>query len=324
MISRRGLFCSASAGIAWFGVGGRALAQSGSYPAHTVRWIVPYTAGGATDVLSRLICQHLSEQLGQTFIVENKPGAGSNIGTQAVISAPPDGYTLLLTSTANAINASFDPSLPYDCARSIAPVAGLARIPLVLVVNNDLPVHSVADFIAYAKANPGKLNYASYGYGTAPNMAAELFNMMVGTKLVHVPYHSNFMPDMLSGQVQLAFLPVPLIIGFIRSGKVRALGVSSTKPSDALPGVPPIAQFVPGYAADIWHGIAAPKGTPAPIADKLHNEINAILNDPAMKPKFENLGAEPAPMTTAELDKFIAAEVDKWAKVIKFADIKAS
>jgi tripartite-type tricarboxylate transporter receptor subunit TctC len=260
------------------------------------------------------------------FFVENRPGAGSNLAADVVAHAAPDGYSLLAMTVTNAVNQTLykekNPGLVFT--RDLLPIARTITSANVLVVNLSVPAKTMPEFIAYAKANPGKLNYASYGYGTAPNMAAELFNMMVGTKLVHVPYHSNFMPDMLSGQVQLAFLPVPLIIGFIRGGKVRALGVSSTKPSDALPDVPPIAQFVPGYAADIWHGIAAPKGTPAPIADKLHKDINAILNDPAMKPKFENLGAEPSPMTTAELDTFIAAEVDKWAKVIKFADIKAS
>jgi tripartite-type tricarboxylate transporter receptor subunit TctC len=192
----------------------------------------------------------------------------------------------------------------------------------VLVVNLSVPAKTIPEFIAYAKANPGKLNYASYGFGTAPNMAAELFKMMTGVDLIHVPYHSNFLLDLLSGQVQLAFLPVPLIIGFIRSDKVRALGVSGATPSDALPGVPPIANFIPGYQADIWHGIAAPKGTPPDIVDKLRGTIDGILTDPEMKPKFENLGAEPAPLSTAELSKFISAEVDKWAKVIKFANIK--
>ncbi len=223
----------------------------------------------------------------------------------------------------NAVNETLYKNLDFDFMHDLAPVARTIISANVLVVNLSVPAKTLPEFITYAKANPGKLNYASYGFGTAPNMAAELFNMLVGTKLVHVPYHSNFMPDLLSGQVQLAFLPVPLIIGFIRSGKVRALAVSGAKPSDALPGVPTVAQFVPGYQADIWHGIAAPKGTPAEIVDKLHENINAILTDPAMKAKFDNLGAQPAPMAIPDLDKFVAAEVTKWAKVIKFADIKA-
>jgi tripartite-type tricarboxylate transporter receptor subunit TctC len=297
-----------------------------NYPSRPVRIVVGFPPGAATDIVGRLMAEALSQRLGQQFFVENRPGAGSNLAADVVAHSAPDGYTLLAMTVTNAVNQTLykdkNPGLVFT--RDLLPIARTIVSANVLVVNLQVPAKTIPEFIAYAKANPGKLNYASYGFGTAPNMAAELFNMMAGTKLVHVPYHSNFMPDMLSGQVQLAFLPVPLIIGFIRSGKVRALGVTGAQPSDALPGVPPIGQFVPGYQADIWHGIAAPKGTPAAVADRLHNEINAVLTDPAMKPKFENLGAEPAPMTTAELDKFIAAEVDKWAKVIKFADIKAS
>jgi len=302
------------------------LAYADTYPSRPVRIVVGFPPGAATDIVGRLMAQSLSDRLHNQFFVENRPGAGSNLAADVVAHAAPDGYTLLAMTVTNAVNQTLykekNPGLVFT--RDLVPIARTITSANVLVVNLAVPAKSMPEFIAYAKANPGKLNYASYGFGTAPNMAAELFNMMAGTKLVHVPYHSNFMPDMLSGQVQLAFLPVPLIIGFIRSGKVRPLGVSSAKPSDALPGIPPIAQFIPGYEADIWHGIAAPKGTPAEITGKLHTEINAILKDPAMKPKFENLGAEPAPMSTAELDKFIAAEVDKWAKVIKFADIKAS
>jgi tripartite-type tricarboxylate transporter receptor subunit TctC len=301
-------------------------ARADTYPSRPVRIVVGFPPGAATDIVGRLMADSLSQRLGQQFFVENRPGAGSNLAADLVAHSAPDGYTLLAMTVTNAVNQTLykdkNPGLVFT--RDLLPIARTIVSANVLVVNLQVPAKTIPEFIDYAKANPGKLNYASYGFGTAPNMAAELFNMMAGTKLVHVPYHSNFMPDMLSGQVQLAFLPVPLIIGFIRGGKVRALGVSGAKPSDALPGVPPIAQFVPGYEADIWHGIAAPKDTPAAVANKLHENINAILNDPAMKPKFENLGAEPAPMTTTELDKFIAAEVDKWAKVIKFADIKAS
>jgi tripartite-type tricarboxylate transporter receptor subunit TctC len=301
-------------------------ARADTYPSRPVRIVVGFPPGAATDIVGRLMADSLSQRLGQQFFVENRPGAGSNLAADVVAHSAPDGYTLLAMTVTNAVNQTLykdkNPGLVFT--RDLLPIARTIVSANVLVVNLQVPAKTIPEFIDYAKANPGKLNYASYGFGTAPNMAAELFNMMAGTKLVHVPYHSNFMPDMLSGQVQLAFLPVPLIIGFIRGGKVRALGVSGAKPSDALPGLPPIAQFVPGYEADIWHGIAAPKDTPAAVADKLHENINAILNDPAMKPKFENLGAEPAPMTTTELDKFIAAEVDKWAKVIKFADIKAS
>jgi tripartite-type tricarboxylate transporter receptor subunit TctC len=299
------------------------LAWADTYPSRPVRIVVGFPPGAATDIVGRLIAQSLSERLGQQFFVENRPGAGSNLAADVVAKAAPDGYSLLAMTVTNAVNETLYTNLDFDFSHDLLPIARTIQSANVLVVNPSLPAKTVPEFIAYAKANPGKLNYASYGFGTAPNMAAELFNMMVGTKLVHVPYHSTFMPDLLSGQVQLAFLPVPLIIGFIRSGKVRALAVTSATPSDALPGIPTVAQFVPGYQADIWHGIAAPKRTPADIAGKLHENINAILNDPAMKPKFENLGAEPAPMTTADFNKFIAAEVEKWAKVIKFADIKA-
>jgi tripartite-type tricarboxylate transporter receptor subunit TctC len=301
------------------------LAHADTYPSRPVRIVVGFPPGAATDIVGRLIAQTLSERLHNQFFVENRPGAGSNLAADVVAKAAPDGYTLLAMTVTNAVNQTLykdkNPGLVFT--RDLLPIARTIVSANVLVVNLSVPAKTVPEFIAYAKANPDKLNYASYGFGTAPNMAGELFNMLAGTKLVHVPYHSNFMPDLLSDQVQLSFLPVPLIIGFIRGGKVRALGVSGAQPSDALPGVPPIAQFVPGYQADIWHGIAAPKGTPADIVDKLHENINAILTDPAMKAKFENLGAEPAPMTRADLDQFIAAEVTKWAKVIKFADIKA-
>jgi tripartite-type tricarboxylate transporter receptor subunit TctC len=299
------------------------LAWADAYPSRSVRIVVGFPPGAATDIVGRLMAQSLSERLGQQFFVENRAGAGSNLAAGVVAKATPDGYSLLAMTVTNAVNETLYTNLDFDFSHDLLPVARTIRSANVLIVNLSVPAKTVPEFIAYAEANPGKLNYASYGFGTAPNMAAELFNMMVGTKLVHVPYHTSFMPDLLSGQVQLAFLPIPLIIGFIKSGKVRALAVTSTTPSDALPDVPTIAQTVPGYAADIWHGIAAPKGTPADVLNKLHENINAILTDSVMKPKFANLGAEPAPMTTADFDTFITAEVDKWAKVIKFADIKA-
>ncbi|MGH6673247.1 MAG: Bug family tripartite tricarboxylate transporter substrate binding protein [Xanthobacteraceae bacterium] len=297
-----------------------------TYPTRPVRIVVGFPPGAATDIVGRLIAQALSERLHNQFFVENRPGAGSNLAAELVAQAAPDGYTLLAMTVTNTVNQTLykdkNPDLVFT--RDLLPIARTIVSANVLVVNLSVPAKTVPEFIAHAKANPGKLNYASYGIGTAPNMAGELFNMLAGTKLVHVPYHSNFMPDLLSDQVQLSFLPVPLIIGFVRGGKVRALGVSGSKPTASLPGVPPIAQFVPGYEADIWHGIAAPRKTPAAIADKLNDEINAILNDPTIKSKLENIGAEPAPMTTAALDKFVVAEVEKWAKVIKFANIKAS
>lgn len=275
------------------------LAHADTYPSRSVRIVVGFPPGAATDIVGRLMAQALSQKFGQQFFVENKPGAGSNLAADIIAKAPPDGYNLLAMTVTNAVNETLYQNLSFDFMRDLAPIARTIRSANVLVVNLAVPANNVAEFVAYAKANPGKLNYASYGHGTAPNMAGELFNMLAGTKLVHVPYHSNFMPDLLSGQVHLSFLPVPLIIGFIRSGQVRALGVSSAAPSDALPGVPPIAQTVPGYAADIWHGIAAPKNTPGEIVDKLHDTINAVLEDPALKPKLTDLGAEPAPMSTA-------------------------
>jgi tripartite-type tricarboxylate transporter receptor subunit TctC len=316
------LLAGAASGLAALPTASR-LARADTYPSRSVRIVVGFPPGAATDIVGRLMAQSLTQKFGQQFFVENKPGAGSNLAADLVAKASPDGYNLLAMTVTNAVNQTLYKNLSFDFMRDLVPVARTIRSANVLVVNLSVPAKNVAEFVAYAKANPGKLNYASYGFGTAPNMAGELFNMLAGTKLVHVPYHSNFMPDLLSGQVQLSFLPVPLIIGFIRSNQVRALGVSSTTPSDALPGVPPIAQTVPGYAADIWHGIAAPKATPPDIVGTLHDTIDAILTDPALKPKFADLGAEPAPLSAADLRTFIAAEVDKWAKVIKFADIKA-
>ncbi len=293
------------------------------YPTRPVRIFVGFPPGAATDIVARLVAQSLSDRLGQQFVVENKPGVASNLAAETVARAAPDGYTLLAMTVSNAVNTTlYEKTADFSFMNDIVPLASTIQSANVLEVNLSVPANTVPEFIAYAKANPGKLNYASFGTGTAPNMAAELFKMMTGTNLVHVPYRSSFMPDLLSGQVQVAFLPIPLTIGYIRAGKVRALAVTSATPSDALPGIPPVAQFVPGYEANIWHGIGAPKGTPEDIVEKLHNEINAVLNDPAMKPKFANLGAEPSPMTRADFDKYIAAEVDKWAKVIKFADIQ--
>jgi len=294
-----------------------------TYPSRPVRVVVGFPPGAATDIVGRLVAASLGARLGQQFFVDNRPGAGSNLAADVVAKSAPDGYTLLAMTVTNAVNETLYKNLSFDFLHDLAPIARTIRSANVLVVNPSVPAKTVPEFIAYAKANPNKLNYASYGVGTAPHMAAEMFDMMAGTRLIHVPYHSNFTPDLLSGQVQLAFLPIPLIIGFVRSGKVRALGVTSARPSDALPGVPTIGQTVAGYEADIWHGIAAPKATPGAIVDKLNGAINGILTDPAMKPKFADLGAEPAPLSLADLPKFINGEVEKWAKVIKFADIKA-
>jgi tripartite-type tricarboxylate transporter receptor subunit TctC len=263
MISKRAFLHSAAGmALASFGAGTMISAKADTYPSHPVRWIVPYTAGGATDVISRLICQRLSERLGQPFVVENKPGAGSNIGTQAVIASPPDGYTLLLTSTANAINASFDPSLPFDFAKGIVPVAGVARIPLVLVVNNGLPVHNIAEFIAYAKANPGKLSIASSGIGTSLHLSGELFKSMAGIAFTHVPYRGAALafPDIISNKVQLIFDNLPTAMEQARGGSLRALGVASPQRWPGVPDIPAIAETVPGFEAVGFYGILRAKG----------------------------------------------------------------
>ncbi len=297
-------------------------ARGETWPSRSVRLVVGFPPGFATDIVGRIMADALSVRLGQQVVVDNKPGAGSNIGADIVVKAAPDGYTLLAMTVTNSVNETLYTNLDFDFVRDITPVAGTIRSANVLAINPSVPAKTTPEFIAYAKANPGKINYASAGYGSAPNMAAELFKMMTGVDLVHVPYKTSFVPDLLSGQVQCAFTPVPLSIGFIRDGKLRAIGVTSKAPSDALPGVPPIAQFVPGYEANIWHGIAGPKNLPAEIVDKLNREINAVLADPAIKAKLANLGAEPLPMTPAETAKFVGEEVAKWAKVVKFAGIK--
>ena len=324
MIDRRRFLHSASACIAWFGIGSVASAQSEAYPSHPVRWIVPYTAGGATDVLSRLICQRLSDRLGQTFIVENKPGAGSNIGTQAVINSPPDGYTLLLTSTANAINASFDPTLPYNFASGIAPVAGLARIPLVLVVNSELPVRSVADFIAYAKANPGKLSIASSGIGTSLHLSGELFKVMAQIQFVHVPYRGSApgLADVMAGQIQGMFDNVTSSFELVRSGKLRALGVTTKERSETMPDVPPIADTLAGFETNSFYGVGAPRGTPQAVIDLLNKEINAAIDDPFIKQRFAELGAVPVTGSASRFGGMLSAETERWRKVVELSGQK--
>jgi tripartite-type tricarboxylate transporter receptor subunit TctC len=297
----------------------RAAAQA--YPERPVRLIVGFPPGTATDADGRLIAQWLSEHLGQQVIVDNRTGAGTNIAVETVTRATPDGYTLLMVTVTNAVNATLYKALNFDLVRDIAPVAGTMRTANVLVVNPAVPANTLAEFIAYAKANPGKINYASNGHGSAPNMAAELFKFMTGVNLVHVPYRSSFAPDLIGGQVQCAFTPIPLSIAFIRDGKLRALAVTGATPSDALPGIPTVGEFVPGYLADVWHGVGAPKNTPANVIDRLYKEIAAGLADPAIIAKFANLGAEPMPMTPGEFGQFVTAEIDKWAKVVRFAGV---
>ena len=322
MIDRRRFIGSAS--LACLGLGSAAFAQSAAYPSRPVHWIVPYTAGGTTDVTSRLICQRLAQRLGQPFIVENKPGAGSNIGTQAVINATPDGYTLLLTSTANAINASFDPTLPYDFAKSIVPVAGLARSPLVLVVNNDLPVKNVAEFIAYAKANPGKLSIASSGVGTSLHLSGELFKSMAGVDFVHVPYRGSApgLTDVMAGQIQGMFDNVTSSFEFVRTGKLRALGVTTKERSEALPDVPPISDTLAGYETSSVYGVGAPRGTPQAIVDLLNREINAALEDPSIRKSLADLGAVPMTGNARQFSDMLADETEGWRKIVERSGLR--
>ncbi|CAN5380563.1 tripartite tricarboxylate transporter substrate binding protein [soil metagenome] len=326
MISRRMFLQSAaSATLAAPAVGilpSLAAAQPAAYPARPVHWVVPYAPGGATDVLSRMICQFLQEKLGQTFVVENKPGAGSNIGTQAVIASPPDGYNVLLTSTANAINASFDPALPYDFARDIVPVSGVARIPLVLVVNNDLPVRSVAEFIAYAKANPGKMSIASSGIGTSLHLSGELFKSMAGVDFVHVPYRGSApgLTDVMSGQIQGMFDNVTSSFGLVNGGKLRALGVTTRERSATMPTVPPIADTLPGYETSSFYGTGVARHTPLDIVDLLNTNINLALNDPAIKQRLAELGAIPLTGNAKEFAAMLVTETERWRRVVALSN----
>ena len=297
------------------------LASALDYPARPVRIVVPYPAGIAPDIVARLVAQSLSQRLKQQFIVDNRPGGASNVGTSIVAHAPADGYTLLVVTTTNAINTSLYDSLDFELTRDIAPVAGLVRLGLVLVVNPSVPAQTLPEFIAYAKANPGKINYASVGSGAATNVAGELFKQMAGINLVNVPYRSNYLPDLLAGQVQASFTPILQSVGYIKSGKLRALAVTGAR-SDSLPGVPAAAEYVPGYEAYVWDAVGAPAKTPAEIIEVLNREINAVLSDPALKAQFASLGAVPMLMTPAEFGKYIAAETEKWGKVVKIARIK--
>jgi tripartite-type tricarboxylate transporter receptor subunit TctC len=326
MISRRALLHSTmGAGLALLAPRWITSARAApSYPSQPVRWIVPYTAGGATDVLSRLICQFLAERLGQPFIVENKPGAGSNIGTQDVINSPPDGYTLLLTSTANAINASFDPGLPYDFAKGIMPVAGVARIPLVLVVNNELPVHTVAEFVAFAKANPGKLSIASSGIGTSLHLSGELFKAMAGIQFAHVPYRGSApgLTDVMSGHIQGMFDNVTSSFEFVKGGKLRALGVTTRERSETLPDVPPISDTLPGFETSSFYGVGAPRDTPLGIVDLLNKQINAALADPTIKARLGELGAIALTGDARQFGAMLNVETERWRKVVELSGQK--
>ena len=288
-----------------------------TYPTRPVRFIVSYPAGSSPDLVARLVARRLSDRLGQQYVVENPPGA-----TEMVLRALPDGYTLLMTATANAINATLYPNLNFNFIRDIAPVASIGRTPVVMAINPSLPAKTLPDFIAYAKVNPGKINFASSGNGTPLHLAGELFKMMSGVELVHVPYHNSYMPDLLGGQVQVAFTTIPSLIEYIRAGKLRALGVASARRSDLLPDVPTVGEFVPGYEASAWYGLGAPKSTPAEIIEKLNRATSAALADSNTKSRLVGLGVEPMSMTPAEFGKFMLDETEKWAKVIRAVNIK--
>jgi tripartite-type tricarboxylate transporter receptor subunit TctC len=298
------------------------IALAETYPSRPVRVIVGLPPANSPDIIARLISGWLSERLGQPFVVENRPGAATNIATELVVRAAPDGYTLLLVVAGNTVNGAVFKNLTYDFSRDIAPVASIGGIPLVMAVTPSFPAKTVPEFIAYAKANPGKVTMASSGNGSVLHVAGALFEMMAGVDLLHVPYRNSMFPDLLSGQVQVVFSPVPAAIGYIQSGKLRALAVSTARRLDVMPDVPAVAEFVPGYEASGWLGVGAPQGTPAEIIDTLNKAVAAGLADQKFKARLSDLGVVVNPMTPAEFASYIAAETEKWAKVVKFANIQ--
>jgi tripartite-type tricarboxylate transporter receptor subunit TctC len=300
------------------------IARAQTYPARPVRWIVGFTPAGGNDIVARLMGQWLSERLGQPFVIENRPGAGTNIATEAVVNAPPDGYTLLLANLANAINATLYDKLNFNFIRDIAPVAGISQAPLIMVVNPSVPAKSVSEFIAYAKANPGRINMGSAGIGSAGHLAGELFKMMAGVSLVHVPYRGNApaLTDLIAGQVEVLFPSAASSIEYVKTGKLRGVAVTGATRLDALPDLPTVGDSIPGYEASSLYGIGAPRNTPAEIVDKLNKEVNAALADPKMRARLADLGGTPLPGSPAEFGQLIADETEKWGKVIKFAGIQ--
>ncbi len=301
------------------------IARAQAYPTRPVRLIVPIAPAGATDIVGRLIGQWLSERLGQQFVIENRPGAGTTIGTEVVVRAPADGYTLLLVSSDSATSATLYEKLSFNFIRDIAPVAGIVRLPFLMLVHPSVPANTVPEFIAYAKANPGKINIASPGIGTAPHLAGELFKTMAGLNLAHVPYRGGApaLTDLISGQVQVMFLSPAASIEYIRSGRLRALAVTSATRWEGLPDLPTVVDFLPGYEASAWFGVGAPKATPAEIVEKLNKEINAGLADPKMKARLADVGGTALSGSPADFGKLIADEIEKWAKVIRALNIKA-
>jgi tripartite-type tricarboxylate transporter receptor subunit TctC len=322
MISRRSAICLAVIGLS--AATSMGSASAADYPTRPVKWVVGYPPGGATDIIARLIGQRLSERLGQQFVIENKPGAGNNIATESVINAEPDGYTVLLVNPANYINATLYANLKFNVVRDLAPVAAFNRVPNVMTVNNNVPAKTVAEFIAYVKANPGKVNLASSGNGTSVHLSGEMFMAMSGAKMQHVPYRgaAPAITDLLGGQVQVIFDNMPSILQHIRAGSARALAVTGTAKSPLLPDVPTLAETVPGYEATALFGMGAPKNTPKEVIAKLNKEINEILAEPAIKARLTDLGGEPLIGPPEAFGKMIAAETDKWKKVIEDAKVE--
>jgi tripartite-type tricarboxylate transporter receptor subunit TctC len=300
------------------------VARAQTFPRRPVRIIVGYPAGGPQDIVARLTGQWLSERLGQQFVIDNRSGAGGNIGVEAVVNAPPDGYTLLLVGSPNVINASLYDKLNFVFLRDIVPVAAIARVPLVLEVHPSVPVRTVPEFIAYVSANPGKVNFASAGIGTPQHVAGELFKMMTGVSMLHVPYRGGApaLTDLVGGQVQVMFDTTPASISFIRAGKLRPIAVTTATRWDGMPDIPTVGDFVPGYEANSWYGIGAPRNTPAEIVERLNNEINVGLADPTIKARLADLGGTMLLGSPAEFGKLLADETEKWGKVVKFANIK--
>ena len=299
------------------------IVRAQSYPTRPVRWVVGYTPGGGNDIFARLMGQWLQERFGQPFVIENRPGAGSNIATEVVVNAPADGYTLLLANFANASNASLYSNLKFNFIRDITPVAGIVRVPNLMLVNLSVPAKTIPEFIAYAKANPGKVNMGSAGIGSTGQLAGELFKMMVGVEFTHVPYRGNApaLTDLLGGQVQLLFASLPSSIEYIRTGKVRGLAVTSAMRSEASPDLPTVAEFVPGYEVSSWYGIGSPRNTPADVVETLNREVNAGLADPKLKAALADQGGIEMAGTPADFGKLIADETEKWAKAIRSANI---
>jgi len=300
------------------------IARAQAYPSRPIRWVVGFVPGGATDIIARLMGQWLSERLGQSVVIENRPGAGSNIATEVVVNAPPDGYTLLLVGPTHAVNATLYPKLNYNFIRDIAPIASISREPLVMVVNPSVPAKTVPEFIAYAKANPGKLNMASSGIGTSVHVGGELFKMMTSINMLHVPYRgaAPAITDLIGGRVQVMFATLPSSIEYIKAGNLRALAVTTARRTPALPDVPIVADVLPGYEASAVYGVGAPRNTPVEIVDELNKEINAGLADPWMQARLADLGGTVLPGTPADFAKLIAEETQKWAKVVKFSGAK--